>query len=386
MKKIWHFAMLVVQRFHLDGSGKTAASLTYTSLLAIVPLIALGLSVISAFPAFAQISASFKQFLLQNMVPDTAGRMIRGYMLQFSQNAGKLTLIGTLALGVTALMLMQTIEHALNGIWHVRRKRPWVQRFLIYWAVLTLGPMLIGASLYAASYLAGLALGLGRDTSALHVLGLRLAPALLTVSALAMLYLTVPNRYVPAAHAWIGGTVGGLCFEGMKLLFSDYISHFPSYTMVYGAFAALPLFLLWIYLSWITVLTGATIAATLPYFHNPQLAHDTSASSLFHTALLALERLAKAQLRGETVTLRQLASATQANWDVLEHALDHLTDIHWVLRSGKGWALAMRPDDISIRQLFDTLVYPPHAHSCTLDDLVRQPQWSLAEWMQQHTH
>ncbi len=378
--RFYQFAILVARRFIADGSSQTAASLTYTSLLALVPLLTLGLAIISAFPAFAQISLSFKSFLLQNMVPETASKVIRVYMMQFSQNAGKLTLIGTLALTVTALMLMQTIEHALNGIWHVRHKRPWAQRFLIYWSVLTLGPMLIGASLYVTSYLAGLALGFSHEIHGFHLFGLKLAPILFTVTALSLLYLTVPNRHVPANHAWLGGLIGGLCFEGMKSLFSHYISHFASYTIVYGAFAALPLFLLWVYLSWITVLIGATLTATLPYYRQPHLAHRHAPGNIFHVTLFALDRLAQAQQRGETVTLNQLAAATHAGWDQLEDALALLTEMHWILRTAKGWALAMPPERIVLREAFEHMVFQPHPQVYPLDWLNEQPQLSLAEW------
>jgi tRNA-processing RNAse BN (EC 3.1.-.-) len=217
--RFYHFLVLVAKRFIADGSNQTAASLTYTSLLAIVPLITIGLTIFSAFPAFTEISTSLKVFLLNNMVPEAAGKVITVYMFQFSENAGKLTAIGTVLLAVTAFMLMQTIEHALNGIWHVRRARPLAQRFLVYWSILTLGPLLIGTSLYVTSYLASLALGLGHQVHGMSLFLLKLVPVLLTVSAMSLLYLTVPNRYVPTRHAWVGGLVAGLSFEAMNCCF-----------------------------------------------------------------------------------------------------------------------------------------------------------------------
>ncbi len=379
--RIYQFSLLVARRFMADGSSQTAASLTYTSLLAIVPLLTLGITIVSAFPAFAQISLSLKSFLLQNMMPETASKVIRVYMLQFSQNAGKLTAIGTLALTVTALMLMQTIEHALNSIWHVRRQRPWTQRFLIYWSVLTLGPLLIGTSLYVTSYLASFAMGFTHDISAFKLFGLKLMPILSTVTALSLLYLTVPNRHVPTWHAWLGGLIGGSCFEVMKSLFSHYISHFASYTVIYGAFAALPLFLLWIYLSWMTVLFGATLTASLPYYRQPHLAHRPTPGSLFYVALQTLEHLAHAQAHGETLTVKQLADNIPAGWDDLENALALLTEMHWVLRSGKGWALARHPEHIVLRDAFERLVFEPQPQTYPLHWLTEQPKLSLAAWL-----
>uniref|UniRef100_E6QQU0 Putative Ribonuclease BN n=1 Tax=mine drainage metagenome TaxID=410659 RepID=E6QQU0_9ZZZZ len=375
------FALVVANRFMADGSSQTAASLTYTSLLALVPLLTLGLAVVSAFPAFAEASLSFKSFLLQNMMPDTASKVINVYMLQFSQNAGKLTLIGTSALIVTALLLVQNIEDALNSIWHVCRKRPWTQRFLIYWVLLTLGPMLIAVSLYTTTYLVRFAMGLSGDIGTFHLLMLSLAPLILTVTALSVLYFTVPNRYVPAGHAWLGGLLGGLCLEGMKLVFSHYISFFSSYTVVYGAFSALPLFLIWIYLSWMAVLLGATLTATLPYYHQPRLANIRTPGSAFYTALSVLEHLTKAQRMGEVLTVRQLAAASSSNWDELEYVLVALNEKHWILRSGKGWALAMHPDRIRLREIFEHLVFHPNETQYALAELVDTPQQTLSAWL-----
>ena len=378
------FIRLVAHRFMTDGSSQTAASLTYTSLLAIVPLITMGLGIVAAFPAFAELSASFRTFVLQNMMPDTASHVIRTYLLPFSQNAGKLTAIGTITLSVTALLMMQTIEHALNGIWHVRHKRPWIQRVVIYWALLTLGPILIGGSLYAASFLASQALGFSHQISRLSIFGLRFVPILFTVTALSLLYQSVPNRYVKSSHAWIGGLVGGLCFEGMKLLYSDYISHFPSYTMIYGAFAALPLFLLWVYLSWITVLIGATIAASLPYYRYPQLIAGDQPGQRFVLAVRILAFLAEVQQTGAIATANQLASTVQAGWDELEDLLDKLSRNHLVLRSGKGWALATTPAHIRIRPLFDQLAYHASGPTPAIEYLAEHPEASLADWLGQH--
>jgi membrane protein len=378
--RLFHFIKLVARRFAADGSNQTAASLTYTSLLAIVPLITIGLTIFSAFPAFTEISTSLKVFLLNNMVPEAAGKVITVYMFQFSENAGKLTAIGTALLAVTAFMLMQTIEHALNGIWHVQRERPVAQRFLVYWSILSLGPLLIGASLYVTSYLASLAFGFGHQVHGVRLVLLKVVPVLLTVSAMSLLYLMVPNRYVPARHAWIGGLVAGLSFEAMKLLFSAYVSHFPSYTMVYGTFAALPLFLLWIYLSWMTVLLGATIAATLPYYRVAHEAGKPLPGSMFFCALGILKQLASAQQQGEVLTIRQLAIRTQTSWDQLEQALDQLVDAHWVLRSGKGWALAMHPDHIVVREVFERMVFHAAQQPQILDKLAQQPQLSLSQW------
>ncbi len=375
-----NFVQLVARRFMADNVPQSAASLTYTTLLAIVPLVTIGLTIFSAFPAFETISTNLKIFILENMLPEAAGKVISVYMFQFSENAGKLTAIGTVVLAITAFMLMHTIEGALNAIWHVRRTRPWAQRLLIFWAVLSLGPLLIGGSLYVTSYFASLTLGLGHEVHGATLYLLRFAPIALTVTAMSLLYLMVPNRYVPTRHAWLGGLVAGLCFETMKLLFSSYVSHMPSYTLVYGAFAIVPLFLLWIYLSWMTVLLGAVITAELPNLTLDGWEDRKRNGHIFNLAIRVLTALSSAQLHGEVLSLQQLASVTQVNWERLEDVLSQLVDANWVLKSGKGWALAMHPDHILLRAVFEYLVFDDEHHQPDLARLVNYPLTTLSEW------
>ncbi len=384
MKRFYRFLFYVIRRFSADNSSQTAASLTYTSLLAIVPLITISLTVITAFPAFTNISESFNTFLLKYMLPETASKVISVYMVQFSENAGKLTAIGIGALAITALLLMQTIEHALNSIWHVRYKRGLMQRFLIYWVLLTLGPLMIGIGLYVTTYLAGLAFGSGKEIHGLKLLFLNVAPIILTITALALLYYMVPNRYVPATHAWIGGVVAGCVFEAMKLLFSHYISHFPTYTMIYGAFAVLPLFLLWIYLSWITVLFGATVTAALPYYQNIDYAETSAPGHGFYVSLQILEQLALAQQQGRILTIKQLIALMPDHRAQLESVLLRLTEEHWVLRSGKGWTLALPPDRIILREIFERLIFQPIASIFPLAGLIEHPDMNLSMWLNAH--
>jgi membrane protein len=375
------FIRLVAYRFATDGVAQTAASLTYTTLLAIVPLITISLTIFSAFPAFQTVSTNLKIFLLENMLPESAGKVISVYMFQFSENAGKLTAIGTVILAITAFLLMQTIEHALNGIWHVRRARPWTQRLLIYWAVLTLGPVLIGGSLYVTSYFTSLTLGLGHEVHGATLYGLKFSPILLTVTAMSLLYLMVPNRYVMARHAWLGGLVAGVCFELMKTLFSNYVSHLPSYTMVYGAFAILPLFLLWIYLSWMVLLLGAVITAMLPQYAQGAMAGEQRVGYQFDLAVRTLVQLSHAHLRGEVLSLVQLVKLTHIHGEMLEQVLISLQDGHWVLRTNQGWALARHPDKILLRELFERLVFDAHHTQLDLGVIVRQPDLNLSDWV-----
>ncbi|MDB5902041.1 MAG: rane protein, partial [Betaproteobacteria bacterium] len=240
-----------------------ASSLTFTSLLSIVPMVTVAVTVIAAFPVFGDLTAALQTFILQNMMPASA-ESIATYTQQFSTNAGKLTAVGIAFLVVTSIMLLLTIDRAFNDIWRVKRSRPVVQRVLVYWTLITIGPVLIGASLTLTSWLVGQAVGLVRGLPGASVALLSVVPVALTSVALALLYIAMPNRRIATRDAVIGGLIGGIAFELMKRGFALYVSYFPTYTLVYGAFATVPVFLLWIYLSWLVVIFGAVVVAALP--------------------------------------------------------------------------------------------------------------------------
>src|SRR5882762_3243646 len=266
LQQLGRFLAHVFRRFNQDRCLQIASSLTFTTLLALVPLVTITLGLMAAFPVFSGLGEHIHAFLLANMLPEKAGRVVTGYIEQFSGRAGQLTALGTAVLAIAAFMMMFTIEHAFNSIWRVSRPRSVAQRILIYWATLTLGPVLIGASLSMTSYIVGASLGLSRQIPLAGSAILGFVPFVLTCPAFTLLYYFVPNRPVRPRHALIGGLVAGLAFEIMKRSFALYIAKFPTYTLVYGAFAVIPIFLLWIYLSWVVIIIGAQIAALAPDF------------------------------------------------------------------------------------------------------------------------
>jgi membrane protein len=253
----------VRRRFREDRLGQVASSLAFTTLLALVPLITIMLTVVSAFPMFEEWSIAFKRLLLTTLVPESAGKVISVYMLQFTSNANKLTAIGLVILAVTAISLMMTIEAAFNAIWRVQRHRPLTVRLTTYWAVMTAGPVVVGAGLSITSALTSLAVGAASGVPLLAHGISEVVPLTLSVLSFAALYLTVPNRGVERAHALAGGVVAGVGFEVTRLGFAAYVKMFPTFKLVYGAFASLPLFLLSLYLTWWVVLLGAVVAAEL---------------------------------------------------------------------------------------------------------------------------
>ena len=263
---VLHWAGLagrVRRRFREDRLGQVASSLSFITLLGLVPLMTIMLTVVSAFPIFEAWSIAFKRLVLTTLVPESAGKVISVYMLQFSSNAHKLTAIGLLILTGTAISLMMTIEAAFNSIWRVQRHRPLGVRLTTYWAVMTAGPVVVGAGLSITTALTGMAVGAARGLPMVAELIADLVPLVLGVLSFAALYLTVPNRSVERVHALVGGLVAGVGFEVTRLGFSAYVKLFPTFKLVYGAFASLPLFLVSLYLTWWVVMLGAVVAAEL---------------------------------------------------------------------------------------------------------------------------
>ncbi len=355
------------RQFDEDRCIQIAASLTFTTLLSIVPLITVVLTLISAFPVFGQMSEALQRFLLERLVPESAGAIVN-YAAQFAASAAKLTAVGIAFLAVTAIMLLTTIERAFNQIWRISRPRSMFQRLLIYWALLTVGPVLVGASLSLTSWLVTLSLGLVSDIPGAGVVLLKTVPVLLTSTALALLYIAMPNRRVALRDALLGGVLAGLAFEAMKRGFAFYVTQFPTYTLVYGAFASVPIFLLWIYLSWLVVLSGAVVVAALPEWRGRAGQSRPVPGSDFFDALQILKTLWHAHRSGVVVGLSQLHGVVKARVERIEAVLDRMIGAGWVSRVGPaGWVLDRSPEAIKIGDIYRMFVFNAEARRPTLD-------------------
>ncbi|PAU57418.1 virulence factor BrkB family protein [Pseudomonas indica] len=257
--EFWRY---LVQRFLTDRGAHSAAALTYTTLFAVVPMMTVTFAMLSAIPAFQGMSEEIQGFIFRNFVPST-GVTVQEYLRAFTAQARQLTWIGVGFLMVTALMMLLTIEKAFNTIWRVRQPRRGVSSFLLYWAILSLGPLLLGAGFAVSTYVTSLSLLSGPDALVGAKTALSFMPLVFSVAAFTLLYAAVPNARVPVRHALLGGLFTAVLFEAAKGLFSLYVSLFPGYQLIYGAFATVPLFLLWIYLSWLIVLFGAELVCNL---------------------------------------------------------------------------------------------------------------------------
>lgn len=363
------FLRFVLRRFREDRLPQTAASLAFTTLLSLVPLVTVSLAVLAAFPVFSDLMTQLKIFLLTHMVPEMAGKIITVYMVQFSEKAARLTLVGILFLLVTALLLIQTIDQAFNGIWRVRRQRPALQRLLLYWAVLTAGPILLGASLSITSYLTSLSLGYVKHVPVLGVHLLRPLPVILMSLGFALLYVLVPNRPVAFRHALIGGALAGVGFELMKKVFAWYITSFPTYRLVYGAFAALPIFLLWIYLSWLMVLVGALFTAALEHWRDDAWRERKYPGWRFVAALQVLGALVAAQRHGKTVGLDALGRQLAVGVEDIEALLEAMHRAGLVAHAEDGgWLLARASHETGVEEIHRLFLWEAEASLAGVTD------------------
>jgi len=377
LRQLGRFLAHLSRRFGQDRCLQIASSLTFTTLLALVPLVTIVLTLMSAFPVFSALGEHIHAFLLQNMLPEKAGKVVAGYIEQFTGRAGRLTAFGTAFLTVVAFMMMFTIEHAFNSIWRVSRPRPLAQRILVYWAALTLGPVLIGASLSITSYLVGASLGITRETPLAGTAILWLVPFVLTWAAFTLLYYVVPNRAVKPRHALIGGLVAAFVFELMKRSFALYVAQIPTYTLVYGAFAVFPIFLLWVYFSWVVIVIGALIAALAPDF---AILRDTGRTLGlgFGDALATLLVLARAQQGAKVLGLRTIAQGASLTIDQAEQLLERMAARGWVARSAaEKYAMVCDKERLLVAEVYREVVpdgkgSPSGGGGEALDKLMKQ--------------
>jgi membrane protein len=353
---------------------QVAGSLTFATVLSIVPLFAVALALFSVFPFFAEFRAAF-QSLVQRTLPAQISSTVLSYLGEFAQQATRLTAAGLIFLGMTALAMIMTVDRVLNDIWQVHERRPIGQRVLIYWAIITLGPILIGASLTASSYLWSLSEdAITRMPGWLRSL-IDYAPVVLSGFAYAALYVFVPNRTVRWHDALIGGFVASILAELLKSGFAYFIGR-GAVRSIYGAFAALPLFLLWMYLSWYALLFGAAIAATLPRLRATRFSDELRAGNSFVTVLALLRQLLEARRGGgATVGVEALARGARTDPADAERLLEALERLGYVRRlaaprrrgQSTEWILTCAPATTSLRPAFEKFAVDPANTLLALD-------------------
>jgi len=372
------FSRHLWQHFREDRSFESAGALAYTSLLALVPLMAVMFGVISAFPVFDRWADEVEAYIFANFVP-AAGDVIQAYISEFVDRTAGLTGAGTVFLIATAILLMSTIERSLNRIWRVRTQRRPANRLVIYWAVLTLGPLLVGASLALTSYFAALPLLAPEIVRGmLQDLMLKLAPFLVALIGFTLVFIVVPNRRVRWHHALAGAALSALMFELAKAGFVLYVTNFPTYERLYGALATVPLFLVWIYLSWVVVLLGASVAAALTTFNYRRAEWRWSPR---HELLLAIRLLGhfwQAQRRGDALSTGELLSRESAATDgQLRRILGWFHDARFIQADDDGdWLLTADLDEMTVDELYRSGAFILPLGE--LDELPRESYWDRA--------
>jgi membrane protein len=375
-------AQFAAKRSAEDRIPQVAGSLTFTTMLSLVPLATVAFALFTAFPIFARFQMSLQAFLAEHLMPDQFNNQIFKYLNQFASQAKSLTTVGMIVLFVTSVATMMTVESAFNVIWRVRKARPIAQRILVYWAIITLGPILIGVSLSISSYLFTQSMTFSAAQRITPVIEWALTGAALPLTALAftILYVYLPNCRVEWRDAVIGGVTAAIAFELAKRGFGYYVRRIPTYTAVYGAFAAVPLFLLWMYLCWFIALAGAMIASALPAIRIGQFHRPTFEGSDLFDSLELLARLSEARDAGKRgYTVPELSRMLRREMDTTIKLLQKLEEIEWIARLQEDgirphFLLLANPAQITVEQLFDLFVidraeleYQLQLHSTRVD-------------------
>jgi membrane protein len=322
------------RRLQEEKLPQAAGSLTFTTTLALVPLVTIVLAIFTTFPIFGQFRTALDSYFAQTVMPKGIANTIISNLTQFASKATRLSALGAVALLVTSTAMMNMIERAFNQIWRVRKPRPLVQRVMIYWALLTLGPLAFGLSLTLTSQLFLATGGLANAVPIIGALLTSLVSVALTTGAYTFLYMTVPNRYVDWRDAVWGGLVAALAFEVAKRMFGLFIKQFPTYAIIYGALAALPLFLLWMYLSWLITLVGAVLAASLPVVKYERWWYEPVPGGAFVDAMAILKVLYGATQATGTALVSSAAirAHTRIGYDEMTTLLEQMLAVGWVGR------------------------------------------------------
>ncbi|MEK8028065.1 YihY family inner membrane protein [Pseudaquabacterium rugosum] len=372
------------QRLREDRLSLTASSLTFTTLIGLVPMMTVVLALFTAFPVFGRFQVALQKYFLQALVPDTIARPVLNALTQFAGKASRMGGVGLVVLLITAVALVFTIDRTLNAIWRVPRPRPLAQRLLIYWAALTLGPLLLGGGLA----LTQIAISASRDVVDDLPGGLALLLALLEVALLssgaALMFRFVPNTPVKAGHAWAGGLFVGIGLALAKRGLALYVKSVPTYSVVYGAFATLPILLLWIYLGWLIVLLGAVLAAYAPTLslHVSRLSAHPGSRFTLAVELLQLLQAARRE-NGRGLRSTELAARTHIDPLQVDPLLEEMHALDWCARLDEDgeprWVLLIEPRHTPAAPLLDALLLEPSAPTEGLRRAIGLPGLMLSD-------
>lgn len=355
-QKTKSFTRFVVSRFLADECRQNAASLTYTTLFAVVPMLTVLFSVLSAIPSLKQISHQIQSFIFRHFLPDT-GIKVQNYLSEFATQASNLTIVGVFMLFVTAVMMLVTIEKAFNQIWKVKQPKQSVVGFLRYWAVLSLGPFLLGAGFAISSYITSLRVfSDAEELVGMVFSGLQILPFVFTGLAFSLLYIAVPNCRVPVKAGFGAGFFAATLFEIAKNIFAFFVSDFSSYELIYGAFAAFPLFLLWVYLSWMIILLGVEVCRALTLYKEANKKNRHPVLALLDILQLFYLR----QLEGRSVSdLEAMDILGKREVETWTQLADILLTQRFIQKTESGhYVLVRNLEKVDFGQFYQSLPWP----------------------------
>lgn len=366
------------QRLNEEHLPQVAGSLTFTTVLALVPMLTIAFAIFTTFPLFNAFRTSLEAYFIQSLIPKMISNTIFGYLNQFAIKATRLSALGAVMLIATAIAMMLTIDRAFNQIWRVKEPRPFAQKIVVYWAMVTLGPLLIGASISLTSSLFTVTDGLVAQVVPLGTLLYTVASVLLTTGAFTLLYMAVPNRLIEWRDAACGGFMAAVAFEVAKRVFVVFIAKFPTYTVIYGALAAMPIFLIWVFVSWLIILLGAVLAAALPIVKYERWWHVPTPGSAFVDAMAILRVLYEAREggAGAMVDAEAIRLRTRLGFDESESLLEKMFRAGWVGRVKVGrtmraqwgkritvgldkWAMLSNPQQLTVAEVYRLFVFNP---------------------------
>lgn len=354
------FVKYVGHRFSEDRCLRMAAGLSYTSLLAIVPLSAIAFSMLAAFPVFSGVRETLQEALFSNLLPQTADAT-QEYFNRFVQNTTTLSAVGIVALAATAVLLLGTIEADLNAIFRVARPRALVPRLLVFWALLTLGPLLLGASFSLSTYFFAATEWVGLDPGGgpMAFFGTFL-PTVMIILMLTVFYVIIPNRPVSITAGFSGALIAGIGFTLLRKLFGWYIITFPTYQNIYGAMSVVPIFLVWMYLSWLLVLMGAVLTASVSEWQSAggkPLSTTVGSSMRLVIAAQTLGVLCNASHDGSgSVHRSQIVRLTGVGGEAVDRIMNTLRANHYIERTaGNRWLIARDLQTVTLFDLYQTL-------------------------------
>ncbi len=368
------FCKLIWRRFLTERCWRMAAGLSYTSLLAIVPLSAIAFSMLTAFPVFEGVRERLQSTVFTNFLPSSA-EALSGYLDLFITNTTSLSAVGIVALAATAILLLGTIESDLNAIFRARKQRPLIPRLLVFWGMITLGPLLLGASFSLTTYLfiATEWMGLDLFTGPLGLMG-RFIPTALIIFGLTIFFMIIPNKQISLRSAIIGGTLSGILFVLLRNVFGWYVATFPTYQNVYGTLSVVPIFLIWMYLSWSIVLLGAVITTSAVDFKRSELRllqGNLHRNERVLAAMAVIEILFDTSKSGAFKNEAQLLENVRFDRDLCEAELEMFMEHGFICLNTDGNLVLTRDlNHVSLHDLYSILEMDlPVTSTSTMEDI-----------------